>query len=226
MKPTKEKTAPTRQRLLESACDVFAEKGYRDATIAEICQRAGANIAAVNYHFRGKETLYVEAWGRALHRSLEAHPPDGGIREDASPQRRLRARILALLERITDEKSGEFDILRTELANPTGLLQKAIRPAIKPLKDATGAIIRELLGPRASDIQVAFCLHSIFSQCLHVMFKGRLMKEPGEWDLLGPRRLAAFADHVARFSLAGIRAIRKDAEAQASRHKTVHRNKR
>ena len=225
MAPTKEKAAPTRQRLLESACDVFAEKGYRDATIAEICERAGANIAAVNYHFRDKETLYVKAWGRAFHRSLEAHPPDGGASEDASPQRRLRARLLAFLERITDEKSGEFEILRTELANPTGLLQKAVRPAIKPLKAATGAIIRELLGPRASDIQVAFCLHSVFSQCLHVMFKGRLMKEPGEWDLLGPRHLAAFADHVARFSLAGIRAIHKGAEAQANHHKTVRRKK-
>jgi len=224
MDPTKEKTAPTRQRLLESACDVFAEKGYRDATIAEICERAGANIAAVNYHFRDKETLYVEAWGRAFHRSLEAHPPDGGVSE-ASPQRRLRARILAFLERITDAKSGEFDILRTELANPTGLLQKAVRPTIKPLKDATGAIIRELLGPRASDIQVAFCLHSVFSQCLHVMFKGRLMKEPGEWDLLGPKHIEAFADHVARFSLAGIRATRKDAEAQANHHKTVRSKK-
>ena len=225
MDSTREKTAPTRQRLLESACDVFAEKGYRDATIAEICERAGANIAAVNYHFRDKETLYVEAWERAFHLSLGAHPPDGGVGEDASPQRRLRARILAFLERITDEKSGEFDILRTELANPTGLLQKAVRPAIKPLKDAAGEIIRELLGPRASDIQVASCLHSVFSQCLHVMFKGRLMKEPGEWDLLGPRHLEAFADHVARFSLAGIRAIRKDAEAQANHRKTVRRKK-
>ena len=225
MSGSREKTAPTRQRLLESSCDVFAEKGYRDATIAEICERAGANIAAVNYHFRDKETLYLEAWGRAFHRSLEAHPPDGGVSEDASPQRRLRARILAFLERITDEKSGEFDILRTELANPTGLLQKAVRPTIKPLKDATGAIIRELLGPAASDTQVSFCLHSVFSQCLHVMFKGRLMKEPDEWDLVTPGRLGEFADHVVKFSLAGIRAVRKDAEARANRRKTVRRKK-
>ena len=223
MTPSRENTGSTRQRLLESACEVFAEKGYRDATIAEICNRAGANIAAVNYHFRDKDTLYVEAWRRAFHRSLEAHPPDGGVSEDASPQRRLHARILAFLERITDAKSGEFDILRTEFANPTGLLQKGVRPAIQPLREKSGAIIRELLGPGVSDTQVAFCLHSVFSQCLLVMFKGRLMKGLDEFELLTPESLGKFADHVVKFSLAGIRASRKEAESRSANRKTPRR---
>ena len=51
----------TRQRLLEPASEVFAQKGFRDATIAEICREAGANVAAVNYHFGSKGELYVEA---------------------------------------------------------------------------------------------------------------------------------------------------------------------
>jgi len=226
MTPSKENTGSTRQRLLESACEVFAEKGYREATIAEICERAGANIAAVNYHFRDKDTLYVESWHRAFHRSLETHPPDGGVSEDAPPQRRLRARIQAFLARITDAESGEFDILRTELANPTGLLKKAVRPAIQPLREKSAAIIRELLGPGASDTQVAFCLHSVFSQCLLVMFKGRLMKDPDGFELLTPEGLEEFADHIVKFSLAGIRAIRKEAEARSGNRKTPRRKSR
>jgi AcrR family transcriptional regulator len=51
----------TEQRLLEAAGQIFAEKGFRAATINEICTRAEANIAAVNYHFDSKERLYVEA---------------------------------------------------------------------------------------------------------------------------------------------------------------------
>src|SRR5437016_3170156 len=50
----------TRARLIEAAGAVFAEQGYRAATVRDICARAGANVAAINYHFRDKMGLYVE----------------------------------------------------------------------------------------------------------------------------------------------------------------------
>ena len=50
----------TRRRLLEAAEVIFAEKGFKHANVREICQQAGANVAAVNYHFGGKEQLYIE----------------------------------------------------------------------------------------------------------------------------------------------------------------------
>ena len=61
MKAQRKGGVATRKKLLAAAGRVFAEKGYRDATIAEICRLAGTNIAAVNYHFSDKETLYREA---------------------------------------------------------------------------------------------------------------------------------------------------------------------
>jgi AcrR family transcriptional regulator len=64
MKPAEKQESGTRGQLLKSACKVFAEKGYREATIAEICEKAGANIAAVNYYFRDKESLGRRATAR------------------------------------------------------------------------------------------------------------------------------------------------------------------
>ena len=49
----------TNGRLLAAATEVFADVGYRAATLREICRRGNANIAAVNYHFRDKEQLYM-----------------------------------------------------------------------------------------------------------------------------------------------------------------------
>ena len=47
----------TRQNLLAAASEVFARKGFREATIAEICRQAAANTAAISYHFGSKEAL-------------------------------------------------------------------------------------------------------------------------------------------------------------------------
>jgi len=206
----------TRAHLLEAAREVFAGKGYRDATIAEICQRAGANIAAVNYHFGSKEHLYVESWRLAFHRSLEVHPPDGGVADDAPPEARLRARVGALLRRIVDERSCEFAIICTELANPTGLLHEAMREAIRPLREKMTALVRELLGPHASETQVRFCQVSLLSQCLDVMMRRRLAGRMGKDGPIRITDIDAYADHVVAFSLAGLRAVREEAERGAA----------
>ncbi|HPO12200.1 MAG TPA: CerR family C-terminal domain-containing protein [Candidatus Hydrogenedentes bacterium] len=50
----------TRQRLILAAGELFAEKGFGDTSVRDIARMAGANVAAVNYHFTSKENLYLE----------------------------------------------------------------------------------------------------------------------------------------------------------------------
>jgi AcrR family transcriptional regulator len=215
-----ETTTPesTRDRLLHAASRLFAEKGYRDATVAEICQAAGANAAAVNYHFHSKENLYVEAWKQAFHRSLAAYPADGGAAAGAPPARRLQARIAALLKRILDPDNVEFDILGREMGDPTGLLHEAMREAIEPLRRDACRLIRELLGERASEGQVELCQMNVIGACLHLVFHQRRMRsvirrDQGSWSLLFTLDNAdAVAEHVTRFALAGIEEMRRQIE--------------
>src|SRR5271167_711430 len=95
--------AETRLQLLEAAGEVFAESGFRDATVREICRRAGANIAAVNYHFGDKETLYTEVLRYAYQKSVEKYPPQQGVPADAGAETKLRAFVLSFLLRIFDK---------------------------------------------------------------------------------------------------------------------------
>ncbi|MBE0558206.1 MAG: TetR/AcrR family transcriptional regulator, partial [Proteobacteria bacterium] len=118
----REDTTRTRGKLLAAAGEIFAEKGFRNATVAEICLKAGTNVAAVNYHFGSKETLYREAWRHVFAQSMAAHPPDGGVAADAPPEERLRGQVTSLLDRIVDENNREFRIMQREFSNPTGLL--------------------------------------------------------------------------------------------------------
>src|SRR5690349_14132568 len=59
----------TRQHILETAGQLFAERGFAESTSKEICTRAGTNMAAVNYHFGSRDGLY-EAVLIEAHRQL------------------------------------------------------------------------------------------------------------------------------------------------------------
>src|SRR5476651_996132 len=93
----------TRLQLLEAAGEVFAEVGFRDATVREICRRAGANIAAINYHFGDKETLYLEVLRYAHGKALAKYPPMLDLPDDALPEKKLRAFVHSMLQRIFDK---------------------------------------------------------------------------------------------------------------------------
>lgn len=215
-KPANKKPGGTRDQLLEAAIRVFSEKSFRDATVAEICELAGANIAAVNYHFGEKETLYVEAWRLAFQRSIEAYPPDGGVPKNAFAEDRLRGRIVALMQRIADPETREFEIIHREMSNPTGLLLVVMHEAILPLQKEFAKLIRELLGEKASEEEVQLCQMSILGQCMHPMmhqrhrhhFADKLQQQPPPSMPVVPD-IEVVADHIVRFSLAGIREVRK-----------------
>jgi len=178
----------TRDRLLKAACEVFAEKGYLNAKVAEICRRAGANVAAVNYYFGDKDTLYAEAWLHAFN-------------EYAMPE------IQNFMEK---GLQGYFTRLYLmELANPTGLIQDSWHNMIEPRRQKLIGIIRKILGAETTDETVLFCELSIISQCRALLTINRndleyLLDEP-----LSSKLIKRLADHIACFSLAGIRAFSK-----------------
>ncbi len=203
----------TRRRLLDAASVLFAEQGLRETKTADICRAARANIAAVNYHFGGKEQLYVAAWRHAFERSIVAYPPDGGVSPGAPAADRLRGHILAAVNRFMDPLSRDLDMAHRELSNPTGLLAEVMHRSIEPLRQMHLAIVRELLGRSAAEQDVQLCAMSIHAQCFAVLMHERRQRlAPRGIPRQGPPPLnvggPVLAAHIARFSLAGIREVR------------------
>jgi AcrR family transcriptional regulator len=62
---------PTRDRLIEAAAAVFAEKGYDGAGVQEIARRAGFTTGAIYGRFRGKAELLLAAIEAHTHNELE-----------------------------------------------------------------------------------------------------------------------------------------------------------
>ena len=120
------KTASTRDRLLSAACRIFAENGFRNTTIADICEAADANIAAVNYHFGDKESLYDAVWRHAAAIAKKIHPIDGNLPKQPELYDVVYSFARAVLGRMfSDEDDGLFaKLLHQEMSNPTLALVK------------------------------------------------------------------------------------------------------
>jgi TetR/AcrR family transcriptional regulator, regulator of cefoperazone and chloramphenicol sensitivity len=221
MKDAIRQSGETRENILEAACRLFAENGYRGTTVAMICRTAQVNIAAVNYHFGSKENLYQRAWRHAHDQLLIKIPPDGGTASDRPPGERLRGRIRAGLQRAMLGDVVEFRIVRNEMANPTGLLRQVIDDAIRPIRQATQAILRELLGPQATDLDVELCEVYVIAPLMHVLHHRQAEKHEGLAPIFREELLEAMADHFTAFALAGIAEVRR--RIKKSNSDRIHR---
>jgi TetR/AcrR family transcriptional regulator, regulator of cefoperazone and chloramphenicol sensitivity len=193
-----------RRRLLEAAGQIFAEKGFEGATVREIKDRAGVNIAAVNYYFQGKERLYVEAvksaaCGSAHDSPLPSWPPG------TPPAIKLREFIAMMIRRLMnpDKPAWHTRLMMREMAQPTSACAEWVRDYVRPNAKVLTGILEELLPPGTSSFKRYLTGFSIMGQCLHYMQNKPviqlLMGE--EYAQITPEAVAA---HITEFSLAAL----------------------
>lgn len=210
----------TKRRLIMAAGEVFAQHGFRAATIREICKRAGASNSAVNYHFRDKEGLYEAVFEYSHRWAVEKYPHDLGLGDGATPEERLRAFILSFLLRGLGDgfPAWHGKLLAQETADPRGVLSKVAETAIRPMDEYLEGIVRGLLqsgdSSQAPDVQsVQLCRMNIIGQCIFQLHARKFMPFPGPRDL-EPKEITAIADQIFRFSLGGIQAIAVAGQSQ------------
>lgn len=202
-----ENADPTRARLIEAAGQVFAEHGFQSATIRDICTRAGANVAAVNYHFRDKAGLYLAV----LRHSMSGASGQSELRDAAllaaTPEEALRLMVAAMLRRMHNPNTGRACHLRImvhEMAQPTEALPRVVEEIIGPNYAAMRQILSRLLGKPSDDDVTRLCAHSVIGQVVHYAHAGPVIGLLWPALKMTPERLDAIAAHIAEFSLHAI----------------------
>ena len=153
----------TRQRILEAAAHLFAERGFKKVTIRDICRSAHANVAAVNYHFGDKFGLYREVLEMAIRVMQETNEAGWLAGGDGSPEEKLRAFIRVFLKRLTCRGTDTWlhRLMARELSDPTPALDAIVSSAVRPRFDYLCALVGELLRRRPTDERVRDCAASI-----------------------------------------------------------------
>jgi AcrR family transcriptional regulator len=156
-----------RMKIICSAGPIFAEKGYEAATVRQICQVAGVNVASIKYYFGDKENLYVETVRRARQmRAAEVPMPRWS--SDTPAGQRLYQFTQTLLTRMlgAPETSWQSRLMMREVLQPTRACREMVQEYFRPEFDRLLEILGDLLPentPHHVRQQIGF---SIVGQCL------------------------------------------------------------
>jgi AcrR family transcriptional regulator len=138
----------TKSRLLETAAALFAENGYRGASVRHICDLARANPGAVSYHFGGKKQLYRTVLRRAASSLAEISATATEPEDDPTPLE-INDAIGRVLRQI-DAKPNETQLLLRDLADGGQVAVEALEPSLRAAFEHLRLTIGEDAAPRGS----------------------------------------------------------------------------
>ena len=195
----------TRTRILQAAGEAFAELGFEKATVRDICARAQANVASVNYHFGDKDRLYLETLMHAHHARKQEFPlpawPEGTLAEV-----RLRDFVrTTFLWMIAPGLPWQQQLMMREMMQPTGAHRHMVETFIRPHLSLLMSILSELAPADLPTHRLHQLAFSVIGQCMfykcnqHVL--ETLIPEPERKRHFTPERLA---DHICDVMLSAL----------------------
>lgn len=202
----------TRERLLDHAERLFAEKGFAAVSVREITSAADCNLAAVNYHFGNKQNLYVavfrERWAMRARRIRNSFT--GALEGGHKPAfgEVISAMAMAFLEGpLTDaERRIHIQLMQRELSDPGGALSMIVEEVMEPYIKEFADLIRPHLKEGVKESRLRLTALSIVGVALYFFMArpivSRIMQQ--EYD---ERFKAELISHITAFSLHGIQAL-------------------
>ena len=186
----------TRERLIEAAAQVFAEKGYDRAGVQEIARRAGLTTGAIYGRFTGKAEL--------LHAAIEDHTTDE--LDELFNQHRFDGQASAILRTVgshlvtpTGDDADEALLLEAFMA---ARRNDDVRELLATTLEGRASLLAELVEVAKSDgtIDPGLDTESIVTFC-HAVGLGFLLFDAiaqplpaaGPWEELITRLVAALA---------------------------------
>ncbi len=195
----------TRERLIEAAREVFAEKGFHKATVRDIVGQADANLNAVNYHFGDKMGLYLAIMEGA--QLTFDRDNDLATARDVSlaPSRRLHAFIRSFLQQalLKTRQPQIGRLMMMEMHEPTEALDVMVERFIRPRFELLVSIIQAITDGLPRE-KAELCAESVVGQCLHLMHGQPIISRLMPHLTYTPENIEELASHIAEFSLAAL----------------------
>ena len=202
----------TKERIIETAGEIFGNRGFKAATIRTIARAAKVNVAAINYHFGDKETLYRTVLKSIFSQGFETFPPVGPLSPGQDPEKQLQRFIRDMFYRLSSQKgwggySGRGKFIAREFVEPTHAFEDVLETYIKPHRDTLLSILAGLCNTVPDDPRLKPCAVSTLGQCVYYAFAAPVIKRVIPECAPTQENLDQLAYGVYLFSLGGIRQL-------------------
>jgi AcrR family transcriptional regulator len=165
----------TRTRILDAAEELFMQHGFEATSMRQLTAKAGANLAAVNYHFGSKDALIEAVFRRRLDpmnqariAELEKVESQSGA---AAAEAIIRAFLSPTLKLVEDAKGGGRNFIRLlgrTYTEPTKAIRQLIGQMYAPVMDRfKGALERAL--PQMPREELVWRLHFMFGTLAYTL---------------------------------------------------------
>lgn len=204
-----DENAISKERLLDAAEALFAEKGFHAVTVREITRVADCNLAAVNYYFGNKQKLYLEVFkARWIPRARKIQAGFKGALSARDGQS-LTDIVHALAEAFLkgpltdDERLRHAQLMIREMVMPTPAADILVEQVIQPFFGELAILLRPFLAEETEREQVMLNILSVFSMVIYFNFaRFPVMRVTGqEYD---ERFKDKLVQHIVQFSLKGL----------------------
>lgn len=213
----------TRPGLIRAAAEVFADRGFRAATIREICRRAGANVASVKYHFGDKGRLYAAVLEELAAEQVAVARLEARLLRG---EERLREFVGVFLRRVLADGPMALHgkIMAREMVEPTAALDHVVAGFIRPEAEALGVAVREIVGDGVPEDELRLLCMSVVGQVVFYKHCRPVVERLFPDFRCDARLVQRLTDHITGFSVAALRRIREErrrsGSAKASRRAT------
>jgi len=201
-----DKSDSTRERIILQAGPIFASKGFRAATVREICDAADVNLASINYYFGDKQQLYFETVVRAREMRVE-QVPQPQWEPSTTLHQKLQGFVGLILDRLVAMQTEPWQVrlLMREILQPTEACSHLVKEYFRPFFESLLSIVDDIVEAPLAQHQRNKIGLSIVGQCLYYRFAAgvtSLMIGDHEFEEHFDRD--SLAEHITGFSLAAI----------------------
>jgi AcrR family transcriptional regulator len=197
----------TRARILEAAGTLIAKQGFAQTTSKQVASAADVDLAAINYHFNGRDGLYLAVLSEAHQYYLDGSELRSLLESTLAPDEKLEAFLEICLPRRAEQNSWHGCVYTRELLSPSPLFNDFMQTEGMGKRQAMLKLISQIAELPEDDPLVLPCFLSIVGPCMMLMVSGKFTFSSINTlaDTMSHAELVAY---FKKYSLAGLRSFK------------------